>query len=63
MNYCTKCVMPDTKPELTFDEEGVCNACRAHERKATSIDWEQREKEFLEIVKANKNHQPDFPIS
>jgi len=57
MNYCSKCVMPDTKPELTFDEEGVCNACRAHERKVTSIDWEEREKEFLEIVKKNKKNE------
>ena len=57
MNYCSKCVMPDTKPELTFDDEGVCNACRAHERKVTSIDWEAREKEFLEIVKRNKKNE------
>jgi len=25
--YCTRCVMPNTKPDLSFDEEGVCNAC------------------------------------
>lgn len=56
MNYCTKCVMPNTKPELTFDKEGVCNACRAHERKANTINWEEREKEFLSIVKANKKN-------
>ena len=55
MKYCTKCVMPDTKPELTFDEEGVCNACRSHERKADDIDWAKREEEFLQIVAQNKN--------
>ncbi len=52
MKYCTKCVMPDTKPELTFDEEGVCNACRSHERKIDDIDWKEREKEFEEMIKA-----------
>ena len=25
--------MPDTKPDLPFDEEGICNACRNFERK------------------------------
>ena len=25
--YCTRCVMPNTNPDLSFDEEGVCNAC------------------------------------
>jgi len=56
MKYCTKCVMPDTKPELTFDEEGVCNACRSHERKVDDIDWIKREKEFLQIVEDNKKN-------
>ena len=46
--------MPDTKPDLPFDNEGVCNACRNFERKhgdhAESIDWKSREKEFLDIV-------------
>lgn len=56
MKYCTKCVMPDTKPELTFDDEGVCNACRSHERKVDDINWVQREKEFLQIVEDNKKN-------
>lgn len=56
MKYCKKCVMPDTKPELTFDESGICNACRSHERKVDDIDWVQREKEFLQIVEENKKN-------
>ena len=27
MKYCTKCTMPDTRPGITFDEQGVCSAC------------------------------------
>lgn len=54
MKYCTKCVMPSTKPELTFDEIGVCDACRSHEQKKDAIDWIAREAEFLEIVEKNK---------
>ncbi len=57
MKFCTKCVMPDTKPELTLDEEGVCDACRSHEKKRTDIDWIEREKEFLEIVSQNKKNR------
>lgn len=49
--------MPDTKPELTFDEDGVCDACRSHEKKRTDIDWLQREQEFLEIVNKNKKNK------
>ncbi len=59
MNFCTKCVMPDTKPDLHFDENGVCDACRSQESKNLEIDWEKREKEFLELVKRYKTH-PDY---
>ena len=31
IRYCTRCVMPETKPDLFIDEEGVCNACRSFE--------------------------------
>ena len=37
--------MPSTRPGITFDSEGICSACRAHEKKAT-VDWEQRYKEL-----------------
>ncbi|MCX8492456.1 MAG: N-acetyl sugar amidotransferase [Cyclobacteriaceae bacterium] len=49
MEYCTRCVMPDTKPDLYLDEEGVCNACRSFEKRK-EIDWESRKKEFFQVV-------------
>lgn len=48
MKYCTKCVMPDTRPGITFNEQGVCAGCVNHERKKT-VDWNQRKKEFEAI--------------
>jgi len=55
--------MPDTKPDLTFDEEGVCDPCRTYEKKhgthADPIDWEQRKEEFeVEIVARYKQKDP-----
>jgi N-acetyl sugar amidotransferase len=45
MRYCKKCVMPDSRPGLKFDEDGVCYACKAAER-AKNTDWKQRWKEL-----------------
>ncbi|RTK04473.1 N-acetyl sugar amidotransferase [Campylobacter jejuni] len=56
MKFCKKCVMPDTKPDLHFDAEGVCDACRSQESKNYEIDWKTREKEFLELIKKYKKH-------
>jgi N-acetyl sugar amidotransferase len=49
LRYCTRCVMPDSKPDLQFDEEGVCSACRAYERRR-EVDWEVRAKELHDIL-------------
>lgn len=48
MKYCKKCTMPDTRPGITFDEEGVCCACRNYEGRK-NIDWDKRWKEFEEL--------------
>ena len=49
MKYCKRCVMPDTKPDLSFDEEGVCNACRNYEKRKV-IDWDTRRAELIQIT-------------
>ena len=54
MRYCTNCVMPDTKPDLSFDDQGVCNACRNYQER-TGIDWDQRKKDFLELTSRYKS--------
>jgi len=50
IRYCNNCLYPETKPDLTFNEKGVCSACIAAEQKHEGIDWKQREKDFHEII-------------
>ena len=38
MRYCTRCIIPDTRPHIGFDADGVCNACLAQASKP-HIDW------------------------
>ena len=47
--YCKRCVMPDTKPDLQLDGEGICNACRSFELRQ-KVDWDARKKELKEIL-------------
>lgn len=56
MKFCTQCVMPDTKPDLHFDENGVCDACRSQRSKDFDIDWETRKNDFLDLVRKNKKN-------
>ena len=56
MNRCKVCLMPDTRPRVTF-EDGVCNACKYAEEKQ-GIDWKKREEEFLDILADNRADGP-----
>ena len=67
MHYCKHCVMPDTKPDLYFDEDGVCNACRNYEHRV-AINWEARKKELVTLLdkyrsKDGKNWDCIVPVS
>jgi len=50
LNYCKKCLFPETKPDLYF-EEGICQACINAEKKDLLIDWEERKKDFEQLIK------------
>jgi N-acetyl sugar amidotransferase len=45
MLYCKKCLMPETRPRIEFNQDGVCNACQWAEEKK-QINWEVRWKEL-----------------
>ena len=47
--YCKKCLMPNSRPRIVFDDENVCNACRNAEIKK-EINWEARKNEFFKLV-------------
>jgi len=57
MEFCKKCVMPNTKPDLHFDDDGVCDACRTQDDKNIKIDWKEREQEFISIVAKYKSNK------
>lgn len=49
IRFCAKCVMPNTRPGITFDEEGVCEACNNYAKKDL-IDWNNRFEELRKIA-------------
>jgi N-acetyl sugar amidotransferase len=53
MIYCKTCFYPNTKPDLEFNKEGICNACVSFENRK-KINWKNREKDFLKIIKIIK---------
>lgn len=54
MKYCKQCLMPDTKPDLFFNNDGVCAACSNFDSRE-SVDWEKRLKELKSILEKYKS--------
>ncbi len=54
LRYCKRCVMPDTKPDLLLDKDGICNACRNYENRK-EIEWESRKAELISLLNKYKD--------
>lgn len=54
LTFCKVCLFPETKPDLFFNNEGVCTACQAAVEKDVVVDWAAKEKEFVEIINTYK---------
>ncbi len=74
--YCRKCVESnqrmissiqhgDTtsskKDTITFDQEGVCSACRYYERKKT-LNWNERERELRDLLDRFRRHDGRYDV-
>lgn len=56
--FCKECFTPSTRPRITFDENGVCNACNwAKEKK--NVNWEKRQKFFGELCDRYRGNGKD----
>ena len=67
IKYCRRCVMPETKPDLFIDEEGVCSACRSFEQRR-EVDWDRRKEELESVLelyrsKDGNNYDCIIPVS
>ncbi len=47
---CTKCILPEGYPGISFDETGVCNYCRKWESKWQEMNFEDSEGQLESIL-------------
>jgi hypothetical protein len=46
MDFCKKCLLPETYPKLNINSEGYCNVCVAYEHKFKNYDPQKAEEEL-----------------
>lgn len=59
VTWCKHCLNMSTRPRITFDDRGWCNACQWMEEKRT-IDWQARERELREILDTYRSQKGGF---
>ncbi|MFM8663798.1 MAG: N-acetyl sugar amidotransferase, partial [Acidimicrobiaceae bacterium] len=52
--WCSSCLNMSTRPRITFDEQGRCNACQWAEEKKT-LDWSVRQNELNKILDEHRS--------
>ena len=77
VRFCTRCVIPNqrptttlevqhdrqqAKPTTTFDEDGVCDACRWAEMKETEIEWSRREQELHQLLDLHRSKDGSYDV-
>lgn len=60
--YCKKCVVSNQRPRITFDESGVCSACRYAHEKAHGIDWKKRNEEMLILCDKHRKTDGNYDV-
>ena len=55
MKYCNRCLQTDTRPNIKFDEKGICPACNYAES-LKCVNWKQRRGELEEIAEFGRKN-------
>lgn len=62
VRFCKRCVVSNQRPRIVFDEEGVCSACRFAYEKYHVIDWEERERQLLELLDRHRRQDGSWDV-
>jgi N-acetyl sugar amidotransferase len=62
VQFCRTCTISNQRPRITFDEHGVCSACRYAEYKKERVDWNEREKELIALCDRFRRNDGSFDV-
>ena len=75
--FCKKCVISNQRPSssiefkhkkdekkntISFDEKGVCSACRYNEIKNNLIDWDERELKLQALLDKHRGKYGGYDV-
>lgn len=63
-NLCNRCILPDSFPKITFNDQGICNYCQKEEKSGVkgSVQKESYKKKLDELINGIKGKAPDYDV-
>lgn len=59
MERCSKCIMPKSAPNITFNKNGLCNQCESH-NKRQKINWDKRWQKLKELCQKHRREDGTY---
>jgi len=62
MKLCTRCILPETFPNITFDPNGVCNYCHQEESALAKRETKTAEyrRKLDDLIKTVRDKAPNY---
>jgi len=61
LKRCTRCLLPETMPYISFDEEGICSYCKDYDSRGNYLKGEKALEEFISQYR-NNSGEPDVLV-
>ena len=62
IRFCVRCTMSNQRPRISFDEDGVCSACKFANFKQNVIDWGARETELIALCDLHRKSNGEYDV-
>jgi N-acetyl sugar amidotransferase len=62
VKYCTRCVVSNQRPRITFDSKGVCSACNYADYKRTEVDWVERDRKLTSVCDRFRKNDGSYDV-
>lgn len=63
IKICQRCVLPETFPNIRFNEKGVCNFCMEYKKSEPNFEKEKELEMIFESLKRNNPYNCLVPLS
>ena len=67
IRYCSNCILPNTRPNIKFNSDGICDGCQTSYKKQNTVNWIERKEMFSRLAEETKrkncNYDCVIPVS